>query len=74
VPVVSTGLRTRVTVAYVRYQSRIVDEEVGRLLESTGAGVLEGPKAAGKTETVRQRAASSVLLDVDAGARQLARS
>jgi len=28
--------------------------------------VIEGPKAGGKTETARQRAASSVLLDIDA--------
>ena len=35
-----------------------------------GAVVIEGPKACGKTATARQIAASEVLLDVDANARQ----
>lgn len=35
-----------------------------------GAVVVEGPKACGKTATARQVAASEVLLDVDANARQ----
>jgi predicted AAA+ superfamily ATPase len=34
--------------------------------------VIEGPKACGKTETARQQAASSVLLDVDDNARRAA--
>ena len=34
--------------------------------------MIEGPKACGKTETARQRAASEVLLDVDANARRAA--
>jgi len=55
------------------YQNRIVDSELTRLLASTGAVVLEGPKAVGKTETAKQRAASAVHLDVDSNARQLAR-
>ncbi len=39
-------------------------------LQSTGAVVVEGPKACGKTATARQIAASEVLLDVDRQARQ----
>jgi len=56
----------------MKYQSRIVDSELARLLASTGAVVLEGPKAVGKTETAEQLAASTVHLDVDANARHLA--
>ncbi len=54
------------------YQNRVVDRELTRLLASTGAVVLEGPKAVGKTETAKQRAASAVQLDVNSSARQLA--
>lgn len=54
------------------YDLRIVDAELDRLLAATGCVVIEGPKAVGKTATAEQRAASSVLLDVDANARQLA--
>lgn len=54
----------------MEYQRRIVDDELRDRLESTGAVVLEGPKACGKTATARQFAASEVLLDVDEGARQ----
>jgi hypothetical protein len=57
----------------VEYQSRIVDDELTRLLASIGAVVLEGPKAVGKTWTAAQRATSSVLLDVDLDAIQLAK-
>jgi predicted AAA+ superfamily ATPase len=39
-------------------------------LSAVGAVVIEGPKACGKTATARQIAASEVLLDVDANARQ----
>jgi uncharacterized protein len=51
------------------YQPRIVDQELRDKLASTGAIVIEGPKACGKTETARQQAASEVLLDVDDSAR-----
>jgi uncharacterized protein len=50
----------------------VVDEELGRRLETSGAVLIEGPKACGKTETARQKAASEVLLDVDEGARAAA--
>lgn len=54
----------------LEYQRRIVDDELRARLASTGAVVLEGPKACGKTATARQFAASEVLLDVDENARQ----
>lgn len=54
------------------YTPRVVDAELTTRLQSVGAVVLEGPKACGKTETARQRAASEVLLDVDDAARAAA--
>jgi hypothetical protein len=51
------------------YQPRVVDEELATHLSATGAAVVEGPKACGKTATARRIAASEVLLDVDADAR-----
>ena len=54
------------------YQPRVVDRELRVRLEATGAVVIEGPKACGKTETARQVARSEVLLDVDANARAAA--
>ena len=52
------------------YRARIADAELATRLTSTGAVVIEGPKACGKTETARQLAASEVLLDIDDNARQ----
>ena len=52
------------------YRSRVVDEELVARLSSTGAVVIEGPKAVGKTATARHIAASEVLLDVDENARR----
>jgi predicted AAA+ superfamily ATPase len=54
------------------YQPRIVDAELSARLEATGAVLIEGPKACGKTATARRIAASEALLDVDAGAREAA--
>ena len=51
------------------YRPRIADAELATRLASTGAVVIEGPKACGKTMTARQAAASEVLLDVDDKAR-----
>jgi hypothetical protein len=51
------------------YQLRIVDAELRTSPASTGAVLIEGPKACGKTETARQAARSEVLLDVDERAR-----
>lgn len=53
------------------YQRRLVDAELATRLEATGAVVIEGPKACGKTSTARRCAASEVLLDVDDNARRL---
>ncbi len=54
------------------YLPRVVDAELETRLAAAGAVVIEGPKASGKTETARQRVASSVLLDVDENTRQAA--
>jgi uncharacterized protein len=52
------------------YQDRLVDAELAARLQASGAVVIEGPKACGKTATARQVAASEVLLDIDSNARQ----
>ena len=52
------------------YQPRVVDAELVRRLGATGAVVIEGPKACGKTATARQVAASETLLDVDENAQR----
>lgn len=52
------------------YLPRVADKELVAKLASTGAVVIEGPKACGKTETARRIATSEVLLDIDANARQ----
>jgi hypothetical protein len=54
------------------YLPRIVDAELEARLAAAGAVVIEGPKACGKTETARRRAASAVLLDIDENARRAA--
>lgn len=53
----------------IGYRPRIVDTELAHRLQSSGAVVVEGPKACGKTATARQAASSEVLLDVDENAR-----
>ena len=55
----------------VSYLTRIVDQELTERLAATGAVVVEGPKACGKTATGRHHAASEVLLDVNRNARRL---
>lgn len=57
----------------MRYLPRIADGELETRLRVTGAVVIEGPKACGKTATARQVAASEVLFDVDEQARAAAR-
>ena len=52
------------------YLPRIADEELQRRLAASGAVVIEGPKACGKTETALQRAASHVFLDIDVAAQR----
>lgn len=54
------------------YLARIADAELAARLTSSGAVLIEGPKACGKTETARQQAASEVRLDVDTQARAAA--
>lgn len=54
------------------YAPRIVDGELSARLAATGAVLIEGPKACGKTETALQLAASVVRLDVDPTARAAA--
>src|SRR5664279_3382228 len=54
------------------YLPRIADTELQDRLKSTGAVLVEGPKACGKTETARQLAKSEVLLDIDEEARKAA--
>lgn len=56
----------------VAYRPRTIDAELEAMLASSGCVVLEGPKAVGKTETARQVAGSTILLDVDDDARRLA--
>jgi len=53
----------------LNYRPRVVDAELRARLTATGAVVIEGPKACGKTATARQVSASEVLLDVDEDAR-----
>lgn len=55
----------------VNYIPRVADAELAKRLASAGAVVIEGPRAAGKTETARRAAKSEVLLDVDASAREM---
>lgn len=52
------------------YSPRVTDRELATRLRSTGAVMIEGPRACGKTATARQVAGSEVLLDVDTNARQ----
>jgi predicted AAA+ superfamily ATPase len=52
------------------YRERVVDAELVQRLASTGAVVIEGPKACGKTAAARRIAASEVLLDIDENARR----
>ena len=54
------------------YRPRVLDRELEERLRSAGAVLIEGPKACGKTETARQVAESTVLLDLDENARQAA--
>ncbi|WP_293771945.1 DUF4143 domain-containing protein [Sporichthya sp.] len=49
-----------------------MDQELTEALRANGAVLIEGPRGCGKTATARQTAASEVLLDVDADARQAA--
>lgn len=54
------------------YLARVADQLLSERSSAVGAVVIEGPRAAGKTELARNLARSEVLLDVDANARALA--
>jgi len=54
------------------YKSRVIDAELQTLLSATGAVIIEGPRASGKTSSARQVAASEVLLDIDDNAKAAA--
>lgn len=56
----------------VHYVPRVADRQLRTLLAESGAVLLQGPKACGKTETAMQVAASQVRLDVDEDAARLA--
>ena len=53
------------------YLPRVADAELDALLDASGAVLVEGAKATGKTATAMEAAASHVLLDVDDSARSL---
>ena len=55
------------------YQPRVTDSELESRLRATGAVVIEGPRACGKTASARRLAASEVLFDLDPAARHAAR-
>lgn len=56
----------------IDYVARVADQMLRGSLAESGAVLLQGPKACGKTETAAQVAASRVRLDVDKDAAQLA--
>ena len=51
------------------YRPRVADAELAALLQASGAAVVEGPRACGKTQTALRATASAVRLDVDDAAR-----
>lgn len=53
----------------MEYRSRVIDGLLAARLASSGAVLLEGPKASGKTFTAEQFAKSFVYLDTDEAAR-----
>lgn len=52
------------------YQPRLADAELTRRLRATGAVLIEGPRACGKTQTGLRSARSAVRLDRDPAARR----
>lgn len=47
------------------YLPRVIDRALASALQASGAVLLEGPKACGKTFTAEQAAASAIYLDID---------
>ncbi len=56
----------------IGYRPRIADAELADRLLGSGAVVIEGPRACGKTSTARRFAASEALLDVNENDRRMA--
>ncbi len=54
------------------YRPRVIDTELRASLDASGAVLIEGPRACGKTETARQVAASEARLDIDSNTSNLA--
>jgi len=49
----------------VNYYSRIIENDIKRKLNASGALLIKGPKSCGKTETAKQFAKSILLVDRD---------
>ena len=49
----------------MKYHSRIVEKEISKKLNASGALLIKGPKSCGKTETAKQFAKSIVQVDRD---------
>ncbi len=54
------------------YRPRVADAELAELLGTSGAVLVEGARAVGKTATAMQASTSQVLLDVDLDAQRMA--
>ncbi len=52
-----------------QYRPRVADTELAAMLRASGAVVVEGPRACGKTQTAVRATASAARLDVDDAAR-----
>src|SRR5699024_9059495 len=52
-----------------KYRSRVVDAELRQRMSAMGGVLVDGPKAAGKTSTAEQIAATVFRMDVDRAAR-----
>ena len=53
------------------YRPRVADAELADLLEASGAVVVEGARAVGKTAMAMQASASHVLFDIDLNAQRM---
>ena len=53
------------------YRSRVVDAELAALLDASGAVLVEGARAVGKTATATQASASQVFFDIDLNAQRM---
>ena len=58
----------------MEYKKRVIDGEIQRLLKISGAIVLVGPKAVGKTETASRYAKRIIQLDTNKNDRALAKA